>query len=231
MNNTKVILFAGVAIVVALGLVFAIRTNTSTSTDQVQGTIVKHTADGAEINPFTNVASIPATVNPSTIRFEKLRMVELASKTKTNDVQNCKDRQSRDGDMTCQTVTVVERVKAIEARYSYNGPVLSTGEAVPGRDEFSVYFRPEELAAAGPVEKLNREQAGSLFEVSTSRSMVDEKAIDKAQSRFCEGNYVDGSWTKKDRNCQDQVQYKTVTVPSPNLLVQVDIRHAASAGN
>ena len=228
MNNIKVILFAGVAIVVAIGLVFVIRTNPSTSTDQVQGTIVKRSADTAEINPFTNVASIPSTVNPSTIRFEKLRMVDLASKTKTNDVQNCKDRQSRDGDMTCQTVTVLERVKAVEARYSYSGPVLSTGEAVPGRDEFSVYFRPEELAAAGAVEKLNREQAGSLFEVSTSRAMVDEKVIDKAQSRFCEGNYVDGNWTKKDPNCQDQVQYKTVTVPSPNLLVQVDIRRPSN---
>jgi hypothetical protein len=230
LNNTKVIIFAGVAIVVAIGLVFAIRTNSSTSTNEVQGTIAA--PETAEINPFTNVASIPATVNPSTIRFEKLRMVELASKTKTNnDTQNCKDRQFRDGDMTCQTVTVVEKVKAVEAQYSYSGPVVGSGEAVPGRDTFSVYFRPEDVAAAGSIDKLNREQAESLFEFSTSRPMVAEKVIDKAHSHFCEGNYVDGNWTKKDANCQDQVQYMNQTVASPNLLVQVDVRRPVSAGN
>ena len=232
MNKTKVILFAGAAVVVAIGLVFAIRTNTSTSTNDVQGTVAKRTVETNELNPFTNVASIPATVDPSTIRFEKVRAVELASKTKTNtDTQNCKDRQFREGDMTCQSVTVVEKVKAIEARYSYSGPVIGSGEAVPGRDSFSVYFRPEDLAAAGPVEKLNREQAASLFAISTSRPTVDEKVIDKAHSHFCDGNYVDGNWTKKDPSCQDQIQYITQTVASPNLLVQVDLRHAADAGN
>jgi hypothetical protein len=231
LNKTKVILFAGVAIAVAIGLVFAIRQNSTPATTNVQGTIATRTADMTEINPFTNVASIPSTVDPSSIRFEKLRTVELATKTQTKDVQNCKDRQSRDGDMTCQTTQVLEKVKAIELRYSYDGPVISSGEAAPGRDQFSVYFKPEDLASAGVIEKLNREQAASLFDVNTSRQMVDEKVIDKEHSRFCEGNYVDGNWTKKDANCQDQVQYKTVTVPSPNLLVQVDIHHPSAGTN
>jgi hypothetical protein len=230
LNNTKVILFAGAAVVVAIGLVFAIRSNSSNSTNDVQGTIAQRTAQTDELTPFTNVASIPATVDPSTIRFEKARMVELASKTKTNqDTQNCKDRQFRDGDMTCQSVTVVEKVQAIEARYSYSGPVIGSGEAVPGRDSFSVYFKPEDLAAAGPVDKLNREQAESLFALSTSRPVIDEKVIDKAHSKFCDGNYVDGNWTKKDASCQDQIQYMTRSVASPNLLVQVDLRRPAEA--
>jgi hypothetical protein len=69
-----------------------------------------------ELSPFTHVASIPAIVDPSTIRFEKLKTVELASKTKTaTDAQGCKERQFRDPDgSNCQTTTVVERVKAIE---------------------------------------------------------------------------------------------------------------------
>jgi hypothetical protein len=231
LNATKITLFAGVAIVVAIGLVFALRTS-STSTNEVQGTIAKRTVETAEINPFTNVASIPSTVDPKSIHFEKLKMVELASKTKTtSDPAYCKDRQFRESDPTCQTVSVVERVKAVEAKYSYNGPVISSGEATPGRDQFSVYFRPEELAAAGQIEKMNREQAESLFAVSTSRQTVDEKVIDKANSHFCEGNYVDGNWTRKDAKCQDQVQYKTVTVPSPNLLVQVDVRRPTGASN
>src|SRR5215469_5472899 len=234
LNKTKVLLFVGAAAVVAIGLVFAIRTN-STSTKDVQGAIATRTAQTAvnEINPFTNVASIPGIVDPSTIRFERLKMVELASKTKTTtDPGACKDKQFREPDgSSCQTVAVLERVKAVEARYSYNGPVLSTGEAIPGRDEFSVYFRPEELAAVGPVEKLNREQAESLFEMNTSRPMVAEKVIDKAHSHFCEGNYVDGNWTRKDPNCKDQVQYITQTVASPNLLVQVDLRRPTRASN
>jgi hypothetical protein len=228
LNKNKILLIAGAAVAVAIGLVFVIRTNSSTSTKDVQGAIATRSTQTAinNLNPFTNVASIPAIVDPATIRFEKLKMVELASKTKTtNDPAKCKDQQFREPDgSTCQTVAVLERVKAVEARYSYNGPVLSAGETIPGRDQFTVYFRPEELASAGPVEKLNREQAESLFELTTSRPMVEEKVIDKAHSQFCDGNYVDGSWTRKDPNCQDQVQYMTQTVPSPNLLVQVELR-------
>jgi hypothetical protein len=234
LNKTKVLLFAAAAVVVAIGLVFAIRTN-STSTKDVQGAIAKRSTQTAinEVNPFTNVASIPSIVDPATIRFEKLKRVELASKTKTTtDPEGCKDRQYRDPDgSTCTTVAVLERVKAVEAQYSYTGPVLSAGETIPGRTQFSVYFRPEELAAAGPVEKLNREQAGSLFETSTSRPMVDEKVIDKAHSQFCAGNYVDGNWMRKDPSCKDQVQYVTQTVPSPNLLVQVEVRRPTRASN
>jgi hypothetical protein len=230
MNNTKIALFAGAVVIVAAGLVLAIRSNPSTSSKDGQGTIARPTAQMEERNPFTNVASIPATIDPSTIRFEKLRMVELASKTKTStDPQNCKDAQFRDPDgSNCKTVTVEERVKGLEAKYSYSGAVIASGESVPGRDEFSVYFRADELPVSGAVDKLNREQAASLFELSTSRPMVEQKFIDKEHSKFCEGNYVDGNWTRTDPKCQDQVQYMTKAVPSPNLLVQVDVRHPAA---
>ncbi len=235
MNKTKTLVIVGAAVVVAIGLVFVTRTNTSTSTKDVQGAIAMRSTQTAinEVNPFTNLASIPAVVDPATLRFERLKMVELASKTKTTtDPAGCKDKQFRDPDgSACQTLAVLERVKAIEAQYSYNGPVLSAGEAVPGRDQFSVYFRPEELAAAGAVQKLNREQAESLFEVRTSRPMVEEKVIDKAHSQFCAGSYIDGNWTRKDPNCKDQVQYITQTVASPNLMVQVDVRRPTSASN
>jgi hypothetical protein len=227
----NILLFAGGA-VVATVVAYAIHASSSTSTNDVQGTIAKRTSQTNEINPFTNVASIPSTVDPASIRFEKLRNVELASKTKTTtDPNGCKDRQFRESDMTCQTVQVIEKVKAVEARYSYSGPELSTGEASPGRDTSSVYFRPEQLAAVGQIDKLNREQAESLFDLSTSRPMVDEKVIDKAHSRFCDGNYVDGNWVRKDANCKDEVVYVTQTVPSPNLQVEVDTRRPEGAGN
>jgi len=219
--------------------VLAIRTNPSTSNNDGHGAIaapvgsvaVKQAGQLDQINPFTHVASIPATVDPSTIRFEKLRMVELASRTKAAaDAQDCKDRQFRDPDgSNCQTTAVVERVKALEATYSFNGPALSSGEATPGRDTFSVYFRPEEVGVDGAVQKLKRDQAASYFQMSTYRTMVDQKVIDKEHSRFCEGNYVDGGWVRKDPKCQDEVQYTSQTVPSPYLTVQVDLRQTVAS--
>ena len=234
MTTTKIALFAGAAVIVAGGLVLAIRMNPSTSTNDGHGTMaapvgvapVKQAGQLDQINPYTHVASIPATVDPSTIRFEKLRMVELASKTKTTtDGQDCKERQFREPDgSNCQAATVVERVQAVEATYSYNGPAVSSGEATPGRDTFSVYFRPDEVGVDGPVQKLKRDQAASFFQMSTYRAMVEQKVIDKEHSHFCEGNYVDGSWVRKDPKCQDQVQYANQTVPSQYLTVQVDLR-------
>jgi len=231
MTTTKIALFVGAAVVVAGGLILAIRMNPPTSTNDGHGTIAAPVAavKQAELSPFTHVASIPASVDPSTIRFEKLRTVELASKTKTTADPTCKDRQFRDPDGTnCQSTAVEERVKAIEATYSFNGAVIASGESVPGRDTFSVYFRPEEVGADGPVEKLKRDQAASFFQLSTSRPMVEQKVIDKQNSHFCEGNYVDGNWVRKDPKCQDQVQYINQTVPSPYLTVQIDLRHPAT---
>jgi hypothetical protein len=232
MTTTKIAIFAGAAVVVAGGLIWAIKMSPSTSTNDGHGAIGASVAARDQVNPFTHLASIPASVDPSTIRFEKLRTVELASKTTTTTDPNCKDRQFRDPDGTnCQTTTVVERAKAVEATYSYNGTVISAGESVPGRDTFSVYFRPAEVGADGPVEKLKRDQAASFFQVTTSRATVDQKVIDIPHSQFCEGSYVDGNWVRKDPKCQDQVQYTNQTTPSPYLTVQVELRRPAVASN
>ena len=226
MSSTKVLLFAGAAVLVAGGLILAIRMN-PTSTQDVHGTIaVPGQVD--QLNPFSHTASIPGIVDPSTIRFEKLKMVDLASKTRTTtlDEKACKERQFREPDgSSCQTIAVEERVKALEAIYSYSGPVLSAGETIPGRETFSVYYRPEEVKVDGPVDKLKRDQAASMFHVTTYRATVEQKVMDKASSHFCEGNYVEGSWMLKDPKCQDQLQYVTQTVPSPYLTVQVDLRN------
>jgi hypothetical protein len=235
MTTTKIALFAGAAVLIAGGLVLAIRMNQQTSNNDGHGAIaapvaaVKQPGQIDQLNPFTNVASIPAIVDPSTIRFEKLRTVELASKTKTttDDSQDCKERLLRDPQNTnCQTTAVVERVKAVEATYSFNGVVLASDEGGPARGTFAVYFRPEEATAGvdGPVEKLKRDQAASLFQVSTYRATVQQQVIDKPNSHFCEGDYVAGNWVRKDPKCQDQVQYTSQTVPSPYLTVQVDLR-------
>lgn len=225
MNTTKIALFAAAAVVVAGGLVLAIRMNPSTSTDGA-GTIAKPTAAQMnEVSAFTNIATIPVTADPSTIRFEKLKMVELASKTKTtSDPQACKDMQFRDPGTNCQATVVVEKVKALEASYSFNGREIQNGETIPGRDTFSVYFRPEEVSIDGPVDKMKRDAAASLFQVSTYRPVVEQKVIDKQHTHYCEGNYVDGNWVRTDPKCVDQVQFVSQNVPSPYLTVQVDVR-------
>jgi hypothetical protein len=237
MNASKIVLFTGAAVVVAGGLVLAIRMNTPASTSDARGAIGVKPAPVSterELNPFTTVASIPATVDPSTIRFEKLKMVQLASKTQvTTDPKDCKERQFRDPDGSgCESVKVMERVKAVEATYSFIGPQTGTGEGEtgPSRQSFSVYFRPEELPASEPVQKLNREQAESLFQISTSRPTVQQKVMDKQNSRFCQGNYVDGNWKQSDPKCQDQVQYTTVMTPSTYWAVDVSVRHPMLAG-
>jgi hypothetical protein len=231
MSTTKIALFAGAAVIVAGGLYLAIKMNPTSNRDG-QGTIAAPTAaQRGELSVFTHVATIPANVDPSTIRFEKLKTVDLASKTQTTtDVAKCKELQFRDPDgSNCQTTTVQERVKAIEAQYSYNGLAIASGESIPGRDTFSVYFKPEELVLDGPADKVKKDQAANLFEVNIYRPLVEQKMIDKARSHYCEGNYVDGNWVRTDPKCQDQIQYTTQTVPSPYMTVQVDVRPTATA--
>jgi hypothetical protein len=235
MKRSKIALFAGAAVVVAGGLALAIRMNPSTSTRDGAGAmgapVKPSNVRQGDVNPFTHEASIPVGADPSSIRFEKLKTVELASKTKTTtDPERCKELQFRDPDgSNCQTTTVLERVKAVEATYSYNGLELGSGEAVPGRTTFSVYFRPEEVAVDGPVEKLKRDDAASMFQVSSYRPMVEQKVVDKEHSRYCAGKYVDGAWVRTDSKCQDEVQFVTQTLPSPYLAIQVDLRQRPAA--
>ena len=229
MNATKITLLTGAAVIVAGGLVLAVKMNTPASMTDGRGAIGVRPSTTREQDPFTHVASIPATVDPSSIRFEKLKTVELASKTQiSTDPQDCKERQFRDPDGTgCETVKVLEKVKAIEADYSYIGPQTSSGEGEigPTRSSFAVYFRPEELALSGPAPKLNKEQASSLFDLNTTRPVVQEKVIDNANSHFCEGSYIDGNWVQKDASCQQHVQYTMRTVPSQYWAVEISPRH------
>jgi hypothetical protein len=231
MNTTKVTLFLGAAVVIAGGLVLAVRKNAPSSTADTRGAIgvvPSQPSTSRELNPFTHVASIPATVDPSTIRFEKVKMVSLASKTETATDPNCKQKQFRDPDgSNCEIVKVLERVNAVEADYSFIGPQLSTGEGDthPNRQTFAVYFRPEEVPVNGEVAKLNHEQAQALFQISTSRPIVQEKVIDQQSSRLCKGNYVDGNWVQADANCKEQLQYTNRPAPATYWAVAVDVRH------
>jgi len=234
MNITKIVLFAGVALVIAGGLVLVMKMNTPTSTADGRGAIAAPgtASTERELDPFTHVASIPATVDPATIRLESLKTVDLASKIQTSTAPDCLDRQLRDPQSpNCDSVKVLERVKAVEASFSYIGAQVATSDTPTGpiRQSFAVYFHPEEVQAKVLDSKLKREQAQSLFQVSTSRPVVQERVIDKQSSHFCEGTYVDGTWTPADPKCKDQVQYTTRAVPASYWAVAVDLTHPVVA--
>jgi hypothetical protein len=231
MNTTKIALFAGAAVLIAGGRSMVMRMNTPSSTADSRGAIGAPSTERAS-DPFTHVASIPATVDPATIRLEKLKAVDLASKTETTTGSDCKERQFRDPDgKNCDTVKVLETVKAVEAEFSYIGQQEATSDlpAGPIRQSFTVYFHPEEVPATALDSKLKREQMASLFQISTSRPMVQERVIDKQNSHLCAGNYVDGNWVPTDSNCKDQVQYTTRAVPASYWAVAVDLLHPAIA--
>jgi hypothetical protein len=61
--------------------------------------------------------------------------------------------------------------------------------------------------------------------------MIEQKVFDKEHTKYCDGNYMDGAWVRTDSKCQDQVQFITKTVPSPNLTVQVDLRRPATVAS
>ena len=234
MNTTKIALFAGAAVLIAGGLIIVMRMNTPSSTPDSRGAIGVPGPASTEraSDPFSHVASIPATVDPATIRLEKLKTVDLASKTETTTLPDCKERQFRDPDgKNCDTVKVLETVKAVEAEFSYIGPQVTTVDAPTGpiRQSFTVYFHPEEVPATALDSNLKREQMASLFQISTSRPMVEERVMDKQNSHLCEGNYVDGNWVQKDSTCKDQVQYTTRAVPASYWAVAVDLAHPAVA--
>jgi hypothetical protein len=233
MTSRKIALFAGAALLVAGGLVIALKMNAPTSTVDSRGAIaVPQPSTTRELDPFTHIASIPATVDPATIRLEKLKAVDLASKTEMVKRPDCNDRQFRDPDGTnCDMLKVLEKVKAVEAEFSYVGPQSDPSETQTGpiRQNFSVYFHPQEVPATALGSKVNRERMQSLFQINTSRPVVQERVVDKENSHYCAGNYSDGIWTPTDANCKDQVQYTTRTVPSSSWAVTVDLTHPTIA--
>jgi hypothetical protein len=91
---------------------------------------------------------------------------------------------------------------------------------------FSVYFRPDDLSAtvrrAVDERRLSRNEAASLFKVTSSPGLVQSVAIDEANSTFCEGSYVDGTWMPRNRGCEDKPSYRTVTSASSYVAANID---------
>ena len=186
-----------------------------------------------ETNPFTHVANIPAGADLSSIKFQGVRKVKVATRRQvTTDVGYCRDQQFRDpgGSMYCPSTQSQSPTDGYQVTYSYDGPALASDEYGNRHFDFSVYFRPDELSSevrsALTRHTMSKADIAAYFDLNSYRTTARQVAIDQAASSFCSGNFSDGNWVHTDSNCQDQVHYTTVTTPSDYITVQV---HPASA--
>ena len=181
------------------------------------------------LHPFTHFASIPATTDPATIKFERVKATKVLTKVKsTMDTGYCEELQFRDpgGSMYCPYTQDKSPAPAYAVTYSFTSQPLASDEYGNRYFTFQVYFRPEELAPAVrralSAEKMNRAGLATYFKVTTSRPLVRATVIDRANSSFCAVHIVDGSWVPNDPNCRNKVRFKTVTRLSDSITVQVD---------
>jgi len=185
-------------------------------------------AAATELKPFTHTAYIPATADLTSIRLESVKAVKVfTTRTVTTDRDFCEARFSEPGgSMYCPAVRDGSPAPAFRVTYSFTAPPMSADEYGSTRFTFSVDLRPEELSPAFrqaiSERKMNRREAATAFEISTTRGSVPRMAIDAANSVFCQGTYVDGGWGHSQTNCRDKVTYKTITVPSDYVAVTVN---------
>jgi hypothetical protein len=181
------------------------------------------------LNPFTHLAYIPAGFDPSSIKFEGVKKVKVATERKsTMDPRACEEAANVEpgGSMYCVHAQLQSPAPAYEVTYSYRGQPLGADEYGNGNFTFSVYLRPDELSSDVWTRlshhRLAKADAAGFFDLTTYRDAVQEVVIDEAASTFCSGNYVDGLWTHTDSRCADRINTKTITVPSGYITVKVD---------
>ncbi len=180
------------------------------------------------LQPFTNLEEIPVGSDPSSIKLAGIKAVKVATRrTSITNQRYCENGiQDPGGSMYCPSVQDGSQVPAYQITYSYNGPPLGSDEYGNGHLTFSVYMRPEDLdpavSDAISAHKMSRAVAAEGLKLTTYRGLVQRVVIDEANSAFCDGNYIDGLWTHTDRNCRENVAYKTVAVPSDYITVRVD---------
>src|ERR1700739_379074 len=104
-----------------------------------------------DLHPFTHSVSIPATSDPATIKFEKVKVTKIFTKRKsTMNVGYCEELKFREpgGSMYCSHSQSESPASAYEVTYSYSGEPMAPDEYGRRYFTFQVYFRPEELPPA-----------------------------------------------------------------------------------
>lgn len=182
-----------------------------------------------DLNPFTHAVRIPADADLSSIRFEQAKLVKVPTKFRVAENERyCEQLAFRDpgGSLYCPYTAFEGTAPAYEITYSYDGPATASDEFGGNHFTFRAYFRPEEFSAATRkmfLEKAARSDLAAVFHLTSSREPERRVVIDEGNSRFCEGNYVDGAWQRKDTLCNESIKYKTVTVPSEYVTIRIGL--------
>jgi hypothetical protein len=180
------------------------------------------------LRPFANIAEIPVGSDLSSIRFEGIKLVKVATRrTSITDKGYCEENyREQGGSMHCPSAQDGSLVPAYQISYSYNGPPISGDEYGSTHFTFSVNVRPEDLNPTVrqtiSEHKMSQTAAAEDFKLTTYRGLVPRVVIDDANSVFCAGYYIGGFWIRADRNCQEKLSYKTVAMPSGYIVVRVD---------
>jgi hypothetical protein len=191
----------------------------------VPGGVVASTTD---LQPFTHTAYIPASADLSSIKFESVKAVKVATtRVVSADESYCDAGFSEPGgSLYCPSVRDGSSAPAFQVTYSFSAPPMSADEYGSTQFTFSVNMRPEELSPAVrqaiSERKMSRREGAKVFEFATTRGSVPRLVIDDANSVFCQGRYTDGAWGRSQTNCRDKVTYKTVAVPSDYVTVTVN---------
>jgi hypothetical protein len=182
-----------------------------------------------DLNPFTHVVRIPAGADLSPIRFERAKLVKVP--TRYRSVENarfCEELAFRDpgGSFYCPYAAFEGATPAYEITYAYEGPASASDEFDGKHFTFVAYFRPDDFRAATRImleKTAARSDVAAVFHLTSSREPERRVVIDEANSRFCEGNYVDGAWQRKDTQCNEIVKFKTVTSPSEYVTIRIGL--------
>ena len=211
--------------------------STVVATVSAQGTNQRLTGSPS-LETGAHVARIPVGSNLSSIRFEGVKTVLIPTQNKVSiDTRYCAEAAVRDpgGSMYCPAVEPETYVRVYQLTYSYEGQPLASDEFGNTHFTFNVYFRPEEIGPEAQKvlsQRHARPDAAELFELTTSTEWVARVAVDRDNSKFCQGNYADGAWACADSQCKDTVNFKTISVPSEYIAVTVELastRELASA--
>jgi hypothetical protein len=183
----------------------------------------------ADIHPFTHFASIPASSDTETIKFESVKAANVFTKMRsTRDPGYCDNVQLNEpgGSMYCPFIQDESPATAYEVTYSFKGGPLASDEYGNHNFTFQVYFQSEELPPAVQraisTRRVKRAELATYFNLTTSRLPVHGVVIDEGHSSFCAGHFVDVEWVQNDPHCQDKVSFKNVTTLSDDITVQVE---------
>jgi hypothetical protein len=183
-----------------------------------------------DLQQFTHVAYIPADADLSSIKMEGVKAVKVATRQRSVTSTGYCEYEYRfaapGGSMYCPQTTNESPVPAYRVSYSYKGQPMASDEYGSTSFTFTVYFRSGELNPgllralwSGGISRAN---AAEFFQFTTSRSSVPQTVIDRAKSKFCDGNYLDGNWIHTSPKCEDVVAYKVIASPSPYITVRVN---------